>query len=490
MTHGTRQQPNILWICTDQQRVDTLGCYGNPYVNTPNIDRLAEMGVVFENTYCQSPVCSPSRGSFLTGRYPSTCRLRQNGQSLPPDEVLVTKVLSEAGYKCGLSGKLHLAACHPSVCQTIEKRNNDGYSEFHWSHGPGHKSPSNEYLAWLKEQGIDYQARPYQDQPYVQEGMPSDYHQTKWCTDKALEFIERAQNREDPWLFSVNIFDPHHPFDPPLEYLQPYLDRLDAIPLPDYREDELLQKPIFQQKDHFGAYGRPGFLAYTDMTSQDHRMLRAAYWAMIDQIDAQVGRLLDALERTGQLDDTLVIFTSDHGEMLGDHGIYLKGPYFYEAAVHVPLIIAWPGTIKGNRRSGALVELMDIAPTLLHAAGLDVPTRMQGQSLWPILTQVVSADFHRSDVYCEFYNASKSHRSPKAFLSMLFDGRYKFVQVHGWNAEAGIAGELYDLQRDPGEQNNLWANGDYIDIKMHLLERLCDRIAMTADPLPEREAAF
>ncbi|MCK4298614.1 MAG: sulfatase-like hydrolase/transferase [Planctomycetes bacterium] len=119
--------PNILWICTDQQRFDTLGCYGNRFVHTPNVDRLAQTGVLFEHAYCQNPVSTPSRASFLTGRYPRTTRCRQNGQSIPQDEVLITRLLADAGYTCGLSGKLHLSACHPSVCPVTERRTDDGY---------------------------------------------------------------------------------------------------------------------------------------------------------------------------------------------------------------------------------------------------------------------------------------------------------------------------------------------------------------------------
>ena len=123
-------RPNILWICTDQQRFDTLGCYGNTFVRTPNLDRLAEAGTLFENAFSQSPVCTPSRASFLTGRYPRTCRTRQNGADIPAQEVLVTRILADAGYVCGLSSKLHLSTCNPSACETMERRIDDGYAEF------------------------------------------------------------------------------------------------------------------------------------------------------------------------------------------------------------------------------------------------------------------------------------------------------------------------------------------------------------------------
>ncbi|MDQ3929051.1 MAG: sulfatase-like hydrolase/transferase [Chloroflexota bacterium] len=480
---GTHKRPNILWICTDQQRFDTLGCYGNPFVRTPNIDRLAESGVLFDHCYCQSPVCTPSRVSFLTGRYPRTTRCRQNGQSIPHDEVLVTRLLADAGTTGGLSGKLHISACHPKVAPAMERRVDDGYAEFHWSHHPDPEWPTNEYFHWLREQGVTYERVPFAGSRYVQVSVPPEYHQTTWCAQKAVDLMTSAASFDRPWLFSVNFYDPHHPFDPPLQYLQRYLDLLDAIPLPNYTDGELLDKPVFQQIDHRAAYNMPGNYPYADMSGEDHRLVRAAYWAMIDLVDEQVGRMLKTLEETGQLESSLVVFMSDHGEMLGDHGIYLKGPYFYEPAVRVPLIVSWPGTIAAGRRSDALVELVDLAPTLLEASGLPVYAGMQGRSLWPLLTGESELDRHREDVYCEYYNAMPWHKNPTPQATMLRTDGYKLVAMHGLGT-----GELYDLRQDPTETRNLWHDERYTEVKLALLERLCDRMAWTVDPLPLREA--
>ncbi|MCC7353848.1 MAG: sulfatase-like hydrolase/transferase [Anaerolineae bacterium] len=479
------KQPNILWICSDQQRYDTLGCYGNPFVHTPNLDRLAQNGVLFEHCYSQSPVCTPSRASFLTGRYPRTTRCRQNGQSIPADEVPVTRLLADTGYTCGLAGKLHLSPCSPRACPNMERRIADGYHEFHWSHDPFPHWPANEYILWLREKGVGFATPPYDGSAHVQVGMPAEHHQTTWCAQKAATFIETGVLYKRPWLFSVNMYDPHHPFDPPLTYLQRYLDRLDDIPLPNYTPGELATKPLFQRLDHQGAYNNPRLHPWEKMTERDHRLVRAAYWAMIDQIDDQVGRILDALERTGQLDNTLVIFTSDHGEMLGDHGIYLKGPYFYEPAIRVPLIVSWPGMIAPGQRSTALVELMDLAPTLLDAAGLPRHAAMQARSLWPLLTGQTDLHHHRDDVYCEYYNALTSHKAPQAHATMVRSDRYKLVAVHGMDA-----GELYDLHDDPNETHNRWDDAAYQAVKLAMLKRLCDRMAWTVDPLPLREGPW
>ncbi|HEX9997050.1 MAG TPA: sulfatase-like hydrolase/transferase [Abditibacterium sp.] len=489
MTENQKPQskrPNVLWICTDQQRFDTLGCYGNPFVKTPNLDRLAASGAIFDRAYCQNPLCTPSRASLLTGRYPRTTRARQNGQCVPAEETLVTRILDQAGYTCGLSGKLHLSPCDPRICPVRERRIDDGYSEFYWSHHPDGHWPKGDYNEWLRDHGLKYGRESFGKSRYVETSMTPEFHQTTWCAQKAIDFLEEEAQSGFPWLFSVNIYDPHHPFDPPLEFLQPYLDRLDEIPLPNYIEGELENKPVFQSIDHGGAYGGNADLyPFDQMIEADHRLIRAAYWAMCDLIDVQVGRLMDALEKSGQLENTIVIFQSDHGEMLGDHGIYLKGPHFYEAATRVPLIISWPGHIK-TQRTSALVELVDIAPTLLDAVGLRVDEGMQGRSLWPLLTGQVEADHHRDSVYCEHYGTT--HHAPdqkSAYGTMIRTHNFKLTRFHG---ESG--GELYDLERDPDETHNLWCASEYQAKKIELLTHLSDRMAWTVDPLPVRQGPY
>ncbi|HHH76423.1 MAG TPA: DUF4976 domain-containing protein [Phycisphaerae bacterium] len=478
-------RPNILWICTDQQRWDTLGCYGNHFVKTTNLDRLAANGFKFEHCYSQSPVCTPSRANFLTGRYPRTTRCRQNGQDIPNDEILVTKLLADAGYVCGLSGKLHLSACHPSAAEEIEPRIDDGYSDFHWSHDPGGGwGLNNEYLKWLKDKGAVFETPAHSECDWIREGMPADLHQTTWCAEKAIDFMKDRGQDGQSWLFSVNIFDPHHNFDPPKDLLQRYLKFLDDIPLPNYIEGELNDKPSCQQYDHEGAYGHDAELAYDKLTEKDHRLIRAAYWAMCDLIDTQVGRMIAALEETGQLDNTIIIYHSDHGEMLGDHGIYLKGPYFYEPAIRVPLIISWPGHIKA-RKSTALVELTDLAQTLLDVAGVSHHSGMQGRSLWPMLSGKASPDNHRDDIYCEYYNAMPWHKDPAAQFTSIRTRSYKIVMDHSANT-----GELYDLVQDPSETRNLWDDAEAAELKTKMLVRLCNRMAWTVDPLPVRKAGW
>jgi arylsulfatase A-like enzyme len=496
-------RPNILWICTDQQRFDTLGCYGNRFVRTPSIDRLAENGALFERAFCQSPVCTPSRASFLSCRYPRTCRTRGNGQEIPENEVLVPRLLRDEGrYLCGLSGKLHLSVCSTDRCHTEERRIDDGYEVFRWSHNPRRSAegrPSgNQYRNWLQQQGVSYATSPskhldspgdaadrlrgpeyWRGAPLVEAGMPEEFHQSRWCADQAIEFIEERGRDRRPWLFSVNFYDPHHPMDPPAEYLERYIPFLEDIPLPDCREEERSAMPLFHHDPIECQYH------FDRMGPKEHRLVKAAYYAMIDLIDAQVGRMMEALEASGQLRSTIVVFTSDHGEMLGDHGIYLKGPYFYEPAVRVPLILSMPGTIPAGRRSSGLVELTDVGETLLSAADGRRHAGMQGRTLWPMLTGQAGLERHRDSVYCEYYNALANHADPKAYGTMVRNARYKIVRYHGIDQ-----GELYDLRDDPGEFRNLWNEAAHAPVKIRMLELLADRMAFTMDPLPPRVAGW
>lgn len=479
----TDKKLNIVWFCTDQQRWDTIHSLGNPYLRTPNIDHLVETGVAFTRAYTQAPVCTPSRSCFLTGRYPRTTKAFFNGNdTYSKDEVLVTKILADKGYTCGLVGKLHLT----SAQGRMEKRTDDGYTYMQWSQHPNDDWPNgeNDYQNWLKEKGVKwadiYGGRytsmakwPPEENPNwtgKEVGVPKEYHQTTWCVEKAIEFIDENKGKDTPWLISINCFDPHPPLDPPQEYK----DRLkiEDMPLPLWKDGELDNKPPHQQKDYIIGGQNGATDSITTMTDEDKREKIRDYYAQIELIDDQLGRLIKYLEDTGQRDNTLIIFMSDHGEMNGDHGLYWKGAYFYEALVHVPLIMSCPSLIKQGLRSNALVELVDIAPTILELAGYEVPFFMQGKSLAGILTGKADPDYHKDSVYCEYYHCMKGCHDD-IFATMYYDGRYKIVNYHGKDF-----GELYDHQNDPNEFENLWDNPDYAQLKAELIIKNFDSAIM------------
>lgn len=478
-------RPNILWYCTDQQRFDTIGGLGNPDIHTPNLVRFLTRSTAFTRAYCQSPICTPSRASFLTGEYPSAMAINQNGNPYFPAhhaERLVPHRLAKAGFDCGLVGKLHIA----SAARGQEPRVDDGYVYFQYSHD--HKGPDargHDYAQWLRDQGVDTTSlmdspvtgKTYRDretraslfglkEPTAEkDNFPASLHQTHWCTEKAIEFIDRDRPVDQPWMLSINPFDPHPPFDPPWEYYRRYNPA--GMPGPHAIESDL---------DHQQSIAEAG----VDFQSQSRRIdadkgqrIRAAYYAMIEQIDTEFGRILDHLDHTGHWDNTIIIFTSDHGEALGDHGLLLKGCRFYEGSVRVPLIISYPGISRDGAVSSALVELTDLAPTIYHAAGLPIPYWVQGRSLVPVLSG--ETDHHRDSVRCEFLGAIAFPDQTHA--TMYRDERWKLVTYHGKNLT-----ELFDLDNDPWEHHDLSRDSKYADVLADLQRRSFDAAVLAHPP--------
>ena len=460
-----RKRPNILWICTDQQRYDTIHALGNHHIRTPNLDWLVAQGVAFTHAHCQSPICTPSRASFLTGMYPSTVHACINGNDHWDEAApLITKTLADTGYDCALAGKFHLSSAMAHEPELRPK--DDGYRRFWYSHAP-HQGigKGNQYTDWLTSIGQDYN-KLKKKYGYI----PARWHQTTWCADRAIEFMKEKHN--GPWLCSVNIYDPHGPFDPPQEYLDRF--DIDSLPGPLFRESDLAAQQrlagiMFQSKAKRPAY-------------PDAKLTLAKYWAQIELIDENVGRMLESLEETGQRENTLVIFTSDHGEMAGDHGLNKKGCRFYEGLVRVPLVFCWPGRFKEGLRSDALVELLDIAATLLELNGLPAPKTMHGRSLLPILTGQTDPAHHRDFVRCEYYEVLEG---PRSYATMLRTREYKLVNYHGREP-----GELFDLTKDPQEFENQWDNPAYASVRFDLMKKSFDALAFSVDIGPERVGRY
>ena len=423
----------------------------------------------------------------MTGMYASAVHVNGNGAAAlaerghPP---LVTRLLASGGYDCGLIGKLHLTSSYGR----IEVRTDDGYRYWEYSHAPRDDWPiGHGYSDWVRSRG-EILGELLKDP----EGVPPELHQTTWCAEKTIEFMR--QKRDGPWLASVNIYDPHPFFNPPRAYRD--LFDPERMPGPLFRPSDLAQQEELAAID-FQSRGRPpeeldieepvlpkppGMKEWPRGSvagQRDAQTLQAAYYAMIRQIDDQLGRMLDVLEETGQRESTLVIFTSDHGEMLGDHGLVQKGCRFYEGLVRVPLIFSWPGHLQENIRSNALVELTDKAPTLLELAGMSVPERMQGKSLLPILQGDADPGRHREFVRCEYYDALEE--PDHSFATMYRDQRYKLVLYHGHGL-----GELYDLEEDPEEFENMWNEAEAQPLKLDLMQRSYDASMLAMDRGPRR----
>ena len=499
---STATRPNILLICTDQHRFDVLGCYGNSHVKTPNIDRLAAEGVLFERCYTPNPVCAPTRASILTGRYPHAHGLWANGVPLPPHEQLFTRTLADAGYDCGLIGKLHIAACFGG---RTEPRYDDGFRVFRWSHAPNHRSPENAYHRWLEERHprlfaeADAAARgrpPGTSGTKVSgasfDDMPVEAHYTRWVAEETITFLQETRDKQKPFFLWSNFFDPHHPFVAPQEYR----DRYDAstLPLPLGQDEDLGTKPPILSEASQQSYAGHA-RGYAEHSADEIREIVRDYYAMVSFIDDEVGRIMAALEEQGLRESTLVVFTSDHGEMLGDHRLLLKGPMMYEGAVHVPLILSQPGGAVGQggahkwlpagQRRDDFVSLLDLCATSLDAAGLPDLPRSQGLSLLPVARGSAPG---RDYALCEYRDSGHPY-NPPVHVTMLRKGDHKLVVHHGDPAtDRARTGELFDLSADPAELTNVWDDPAARTLRTQLQERLLDALVATEDRSQPREA--
>ncbi|QDU38409.1 Arylsulfatase [Maioricimonas rarisocia] len=455
-------RPNILWYVTDQQRFDTIAALGNPHVVTPTIDRLVHEGVAFTHAYCQSPICTPSRSSYMTGMYASRIRNTRNGnESFPSDTPVITRRIADAGYTCGMIGKFHLQ----SSGHRTEPRIDDGFTYWRFSHAPRDDWPEgHHYAEWVRSRGGDLDAlRNSEDR------VPTELHQTTWASECAIEFIDARTQDDEPWLLNINVYDPHPPFIPPAEYAR----RFDpaAMPGPYFRESDLAHQAKLAAIDFQDEIRTP--------EEHDAHRKQALYYAMIAQIDDQFARILDALDATGQPDNTAIVFTSDHGETLGDHGLMYKGCRFYEGLVRVPLIVCWPGRLQQGLRSDALVELTDMSATLLELTGVERPPEMHGRSLLDICRGEAPPDYFRDFVRSEYFDALDPHFTggTGSFATMHRDRRYKLTLYHDHNL-----GELYDLEEDPWEFTDLWDSPAHQEIKHRLiLESFNAHVMRTTD---------
>lgn len=446
-------KPNVLFIMADQWRGDWLGCVGADFLRTPNIDRLAGRGVIMRRCYSNAPICAPARIGLATGLQPVRLGALGNDAYLPARVPTIYQRFRDHGYKVGCVGKLDLAKpdefnglqgdrpcvfgwgfTHPEECE----------GKMHAGRGtPG--KPLGPYGQFLNERGLlqqfheDYQKRSRLS--YVGAShdsvLPTDAFEDVYIGRRAAEWIGK-QDGDFPWHYFVSFVGPHNPFDPPTEYADRWRDA--EVPAPNPPR----------------ATNKPEWILHRDRHIEDDLTLKARrqYAAAIEVIDDMVGEILDALERSGQADNTYIVFTSDHGEMLGDHGLWTK-VVPYEASSNVPCIVTGPG-IEGGRTSEALNELIDLGATVCDLAGIGEMENVDARSFAPLLRGL--ADTHRDDVVSVL----------KPYQSLRTD-RYKVVQ----SADV-ISVELYDLQEDPWEQNNIAEENP--ELTRQLVRRCGDRL--------------
>ena len=478
--------PNILFIMADQLRYDSLGCTGHPVVLTPNIDKLASRGALFRRAFVQAAVCGPSRASIYTGRYPHSHRSRFNEVPLGLGEKTIADYFNAAGFRSALVGRTHFMPITAT----------NGFEPYAYYDGLPAKDPYSPYIQYLQQCGysdedislrywpkglrpeLGHEAYPEDfREAYAPSRIAAEHSDTAFLTDQALRFMR--EQGDQPWMLHVSYWKPHLPFCVSSPYHGMYDPQ--TVPMPLLQEDELEHKPPLQKL--FREERRGNFLE--DQTLL--RQIRAVYFGMITEVDHHIGRLTAELMRLGLIENTLIVFTSDHGEYLGDHYMVEK-ELFYDQAIHVPLILSLPRVIPSGEVVEELVESIDILPTCLEISNITVPPCIQGRSLLPLFhgvthdwRQAVFAEWDFQYYHCR-EQLGLAPEQCKAI--MIRDLEWKYVHYTDQPCE------LYRLTEDPNEFVNLADHGDYQGVVQEMRARILNWRMHTEEKEPEIDLTY
>jgi arylsulfatase A-like enzyme len=530
--------PNILFFITDQLRADHLGCYGNRTIRTPAIDSIARRGVTFDRFYVASPVCQPNRATLATGRMPSLHGVRINGISLSLAANTFTEMLRANGWRTALIGKSHLqnfGGVSPSLTRPAppegyapppkgldeadkEDRADPIYDQENaktFAANPAHDlhrpyygfehvelcsqhstRVQGHYTQWLRERRPDGDALRGPDNQlphdYVlpqawRTRLPEELYPTSYVVDRTIAYLEDHARRGDgkPFFVQCSFPDPHHPFTPPGRYWDMY--KADDMELPPtFHIGNRPQPPhvaaLHAARDN-GTRNADAQAAFA-VTERETREAIALTYGMIAMIDDGVARILKRLEETGLAANTIVVFTSDHGDLMGDHQLMLKGNFAYEGLIRVPFIWAEPDGARAGTRTGALAGTLDIAATVLDRARIAPYNGIQGKSALPAIGGATDAG--HDSILIE-YGSQRPLFGTKGEMAMrtLVDQRWRITYYRGvpW-------GELFDRNNDPNEMDNLWDDPAAAGAKRELTERLVHKMMELAErsPLPTRSA--
>jgi len=478
--------PNVVFVTCDQLRADALGAYREGKSWTPNIDALARHGTTFDNAYVCSPVCAPNRASWATGMYPSAHGLTTNGIALNPALPSFMECLRRGGYQTAAAGKLHFkpqwshvrgdpdfaqdtatgkGAADPQPrpwelpyyglekCALTEDHNAGPYGDYLLSHG---------FDPWKDPHSATFPQHVTQ-----RSDVPAEHSKTTWITDQSIEYLN-GFDPDRPFLLWTSFVHPHHPFVVP----EPYDTMIDPGEMQDpvWAEHVVANWPESYRKKYFAEGTSHEAIGMHLLGNGDFRRIRAYYFGMVAQIDEQVGRLVRELDALQTERETVIIFSSDHGEMLGDQHLLFKATH-YRCVTRVPLVVSGRGS--HGQRAGGFASAVDIMPTLLGLAGVPTPPGLQGQSLLPCLDD--PGHRLRDGAYVENPDLVRSYITADARLTW-----------HG----PGTQGELYDAREDPDELHNLWADPSASDLKSRMTEKLLSALVSEAAIPRERVAHF
>lgn len=480
--------PNILFIMTDQLRYDCVGANGNSIIRTPHLDQLAAESANFSHCFVQSPVCTPSRACFFTGRYAHAHKNRVNYTKLPETETLFPKLLQEAGYRTGIVGKSHLYYNYPP---TPDEARRTGFDDVQLHDGAGSVDEWSDYATWRNandpKAGEAYYRQTVGNTDGLRELLgPKDnphrtliearYTDTAWTGMRTREQLATYAKGDKPFFLFSSYWKPHSPFEVPEPYDSLYSDV--EIPLP---ERETLERIKAMPPHVERMIRRTELLGKAPENEMDHTTLQwiyRGYYGSITHIDDEVGATLETLENLGLAENTIVIFVSDHGDQLLEHGMMGKN-VFFEGSVHVPFMMRFPSHIRPGTYD-ELVETIDLLPTLFDFCGLDTPYHAHGRSLMPLLVDSETDYVPRDCVFSENVMPevfSKVHHYKKG--EGVFGVRHpdaKMVRTRRWKYNYYPNGyeELFDLENDPGEFNNLAAEPGHTKTRDAMKQRILD----------------
>jgi arylsulfatase A-like enzyme len=501
---------NVLFIITDQQRYDHLGSSGNPDIKTPNLDRLAAESIRFNNTYVANPICMPNRSSIFTGKYPSIHGVRCNGINLDPKIPTFTQSLIRSGYHTGSIGKIHLnfygtpfkrkfdsaEQMIPFIYMSKEKRKPIpkpyyGLEEVELTIGHG-DAVSGHYLDWIEERApkyldiIKHRAPRLFDKVLDESEISEEIYPTQYITERTIAFLKRfseGQYGNNPFFLHCSFPDPHAPVCPPKKYREMYDPEEIQLP-PSFNNFDLLY-------DHsaLGKYANVLTRTHMRKTNEEEARKFIAYtYGAISMIDHGVGKILAALNSFGLDKNTIVIFTSDHGDFMADHGMILKGLAHFQGVLKVPFIWKVPGVTIPGSITNSLASSIDIPTTILSL--LDIkdkyrPRVMQGHDLTPILknpeTKIRDHCIIEEDQ--DYEDAKDLSNLPSIKVRTMITENYRITV---YNKER--AGDLYDLKTDSNELHNLWDDENFRDVKFSLLNKMLYELIKLQDRTPRRQA--
>lgn len=499
-----KKKPNILLITSDQHHWMAMG-YNNPEIKTPNLDRLAKSGTIFNRAYCPNPTCTPTRASIITGMYPSQHGAYSLGTKLPESVPTIGDCFHNNGYRTSLIGKAHFQQLydHP-LYRSIEsnplQQNLDFWREFNgpfygFDHVELARNHTDEYhvgqhyALWMEKKGFTDWKNHFKSFPDAKGHdecltwtIPEEYHYDAWIAKRTNIKLEEYANNGDHFFHWASFLDPHPPYLVPEPWASMYDPAKITVPSLSPEEDLSTLPPHFElvhraQKDiDISVYREPGGNYIHGLGSHRHdrdylaRQI-AVYYGMVSMMDKYIGVILDKLESLGLLEDTLVVFTTDHGHFYGQHGLIAKCIHHYEDMLKVPLIVAQPGRIPAGVRSEALQSLVDLAPSFVASCGVEIPRSMTGvdqSAVWQ-----GQKDNVRDHVLIE-----NRHQPTTMNIRSFVNERYKLTVYFNRSY-----GELFDLVADPGELHNLWDCLDAQTLKKELLHQLVFA-EMGKEPLP------